>query len=170
MSKKIKSNEVNQMWGGRFSSSPSWIMEKINVSIDFDKKLFEQDILGSKVHTTMLAKQGIISSEEAQKIIEGLKVIRAEIVDGSFVFSRDLEDIHMNIEARLTSLIGSIAGKMHTARSRNDQVALDLRLWIKEKTLEISNDLKKLLTILLDKAEEHHNSIMPGFTHLQTAH
>ncbi|ACT56843.1 argininosuccinate lyase [Candidatus Liberibacter asiaticus] len=169
MSKKIKSNEVNQMWGGRFSSSPSWIMEKINVSIDFDKKLFEQDILGSKVHTTMLAKQGIISSEEAQKIIEGLKVIRAEIVDGSFVFSRDLEDIHMNIEARLTSLIGSIAGKMHTARSRNDQVALDLRLWIKEKTLEITNDLKKLLTILLDKAEEHHNTIMPGFTHLQTA-
>ncbi|AKK19971.1 argininosuccinate lyase [Candidatus Liberibacter africanus PTSAPSY] len=166
MNKKTKSNV---MWGGRFSTIPSEIMEKINVSIDFDKRLFEQDIRGSEVHTSMLAKQGIISSEESKKIIDGLKIIHSEIVNGSFVFSRDLEDIHMNIEARLTSLIGSIAGKIHTARSRNDQVALDLRLWIKEKTLTIINDLTKLITVLLNKAEEHYDTIMPGFTHLQIA-
>ncbi|CAL9914642.1 Argininosuccinate lyase [Candidatus Liberibacter solanacearum] len=169
MRKKTKSTEVNKMWGGRFSSSPSWIMERINVSIDFDKKLFEQDIRGSEVHTNMLAKQGIITPNDCQQIIDGLKIIRSEITDGSFVFSRDLEDIHMNIEARLTALIGPVAGKMHTARSRNDQVALDLRLWIKEKTIEITNDLVAFLTILLNKAKEHHDTIMPGFTHLQTA-
>ncbi|MEG8098976.1 argininosuccinate lyase [Candidatus Liberibacter brunswickensis] len=169
MSEKEKSSKINKMWGGRFSNSPSWIMEKINVSIEFDKKLFEQDIRGSEVHTSMLEKQGIISSEESKKIIDGLKLIRSEIVNGSFVFSRELEDIHMNIEERLTSLIGSVAGKMHTARSRNDQVALDLRLWIKEKTIEITNDLTRLLKVLVNKAEKNHDTIMPGFTHLQTA-
>ncbi|MBY7649202.1 MAG: argininosuccinate lyase [Candidatus Liberibacter europaeus] len=157
------------MWGGRFSTSPSWIMDKINVSIDFDKKLFEQDIRGSEVHAYMLAKQGIISQEDCHKIIDGLKVIHAEIKNGSFEFSRELEDIHMNIEARLSTLIGSAAGRLHTARSRNDQVALDLRLWVKEKTVKIIDDLIKLLIILLNKAEEHCDTIMPGFTHLQTA-
>ncbi|MBA5723632.1 argininosuccinate lyase [Candidatus Liberibacter sp.] len=168
-SSEKKPDETNKMWGGRFSSNPSWIMDKINVSVDFDKKLFDQDIRGSEAHANMLAKQGIISSDDCQKIIDGLKTIRTEITLGSFEFSRDLEDIHMNIEARLTTLIGSAAGRLHTARSRNDQVALDLRLWVKEKTLKITDDLIKLLGVLLDKAEEHFDTIMPGFTHLQTA-
>ncbi|MBL0848609.1 MAG: argininosuccinate lyase [Candidatus Liberibacter ctenarytainae] len=169
MSDKTKSSETNKMWGGRFSSSPNWIMDQINVSIDFDKKLFDQDIRGSEVHANMLAKQGIISHEDCQKIIDGLRLIHTEITNGSFAFSRELEDIHMNIEAKLTKLIGPAAGRLHTARSRNDQVALDLRLWTKEKTTEITNGLKKLITILLDKAEEHCDTIMPGFTHLQIA-
>ncbi|AHA27649.1 argininosuccinate lyase [Candidatus Liberibacter americanus] len=157
------------MWGGRFSTSPSSIMDKINVSIDFDKKLFEQDILGSKVHASMLAKQGIIYQEDYIKIIDGLNTIHKEIIKGSFEFSRELEDIHMNIEARLSALIGSAAGKLHTARSRNDQVALDLRLWVKERTIKITDNLIKLLLALIDRAEEHFDTIMPGFTHLQTA-
>ncbi|AGA64204.1 Argininosuccinate lyase [Liberibacter crescens BT-1] len=170
MSKGMKKSEIsNKMWGGRFSSNPHSLMDKINVSIDYDKKLFDQDIRGSIAHAKMLAKQDIISQEDCEKIIYGLKKIHAEIKDGSFKFSRNLEDIHMNIEARLELLIGPVAGKLHTARSRNDQIALDLRLWVKEEIIKIIDALKSLIMTLLDKAEAHAHTVMPGFTHLQVA-
>ena len=159
----------NQMWGGRFASGPDAIMEEINASIGFDKKLYAQDIRGSIAHATMLAKQGIISSEDKDKIVEGLNTILSEIEAGRFEFSRKLEDIHMNIEARLATLIGPAAGRLHTARSRNDQVALDFRLWVKEELVKTDAALTDLITALLDKAEEHADTVMPGFTHLQTA-
>ncbi|MCJ8506742.1 argininosuccinate lyase [Rhizobium lemnae] len=159
----------NQMWGGRFASGPDAIMEEINASIGFDKKLYAQDIRGSIAHATMLAKQGIISGEDKDKIVEGLNTILSEIEAGRFEFSRKLEDIHMNIEARLATLIGPAAGRLHTARSRNDQVALDFRLWVKEELVKTDAALTDLITALLDKAEEHADTVMPGFTHLQTA-
>ncbi|WP_137132165.1 argininosuccinate lyase [Rhizobium sp. FY34] len=159
----------NQMWGGRFASGPDAIMEEINASIGFDKKLYAQDIRGSIAHATMLAKQGIISVEDKDKIVDGLNTIMSEIKDGKFEFSRKLEDIHMNIEARLATLIGPAAGRLHTARSRNDQVALDFRLWVKEELAKTEAMLSDLIAALLDKAEEHAGSVMPGFTHLQTA-
>jgi argininosuccinate lyase len=159
----------NQMWGGRFASGPDAIMEEINASIDFDKKLYTQDIAGSVAHATMLASQGIISAEDRDQIIEGLNTIRAEIESGEFAFSRKLEDIHMNVEARLRELIGSAAGRLHTARSRNDQVALDFRLWVKEELVRTEKSLTSLISAFLDRAEEHASTVMPGFTHLQTA-
>ncbi|MFN3635393.1 MAG: argininosuccinate lyase [Rhizobium rhizophilum] len=159
----------NQMWGGRFASGPSAIMEEINASIGFDKKLYAQDIRGSKAHATMLAHQGIISAEDKDKILHGLDTILSEIEAGHFVFSRKLEDIHMNIEARLADLIGSAAGRLHTARSRNDQVALDFRLWVKEELQRTEQALSGLIAAFLDRAEEHADTVMPGFTHLQTA-
>src|SRR5690606_2375499 len=127
------SKSSNQMWGGRFASGPDAIMEEINASIGFDKKLYAQDIRGSKAHAAMLAHQGIISAEDKDQIVAGLDTILAEIESGRFEFSRRLEDIHMNVEARLAALIGPAAGRLHTARSRNDQVALDFRLWVKEE-------------------------------------
>ncbi|MCO5733679.1 argininosuccinate lyase [Rhizobium sp. SSA_523] len=157
------------MWGGRFASGPDAIMEEINASIGFDKKLFAQDIRGSIAHATMLAQQGIISVEDKDKIVSGLNTILSEIQDGRFTFSRKLEDIHMNIEARLADLIGPAAGRLHTARSRNDQVALDFRLWVKEEMARTEAMLTDLIAALLDKAEEHAETVMPGFTHLQTA-
>ncbi|QGG92266.1 argininosuccinate lyase [Agrobacterium sp. MA01] len=159
----------NQMWGGRFASGPSAIMEEINASIGFDKKLYAQDIRGSKAHATMLAHQGIISNEDKDKILHGLDTILSEIEGGQFVFSRKLEDIHMNVEARLAELIGPAAGRLHTARSRNDQVALDFRLWVKEELQKTEQALSGLITAFLDRAEEHADTVMPGFTHLQTA-
>lgn len=159
----------NQMWGGRFASGPDAIMEEINASIGFDKKLYAQDIRGSIAHATMLAKQGIISAEDKDKIVEGLNTILSEIQEGRFEFSRKLEDIHMNIEARLATLIGPAAGRLHTARSRNDQVALDFRLWVKEELSKTEAALTDLIVALLDKAEQHADTVMPGFTHLQTA-
>ena len=159
----------NQMWGGRFASGPSAIMEEINASIGFDKKLYAQDIRGSKAHATMLAHQGIISAEDKDKILHGLDTILSEIESGSFTFSRKLEDIHMNIEARLADLIGPAAGRLHTARSRNDQVALDFRLWVKEELQKTEAALSGLIAAFLDRAEEHADTVMPGFTHLQTA-
>lgn len=159
----------NQMWGGRFASGPDAIMEEINASIGFDKKLYAQDIRGSIAHATMLAKQGIISVEDKDKIVEGLNTILSEIQEGRFEFSRKLEDIHMNIEARLANLIGPAAGRLHTARSRNDQVALDFRLWVKEEMGKTEAALTDLINALLNKAEEHADTVMPGFTHLQTA-
>lgn len=159
----------NQMWGGRFASGPDAIMEEINASIGFDKKLYAQDIRGSIAHATMLAKQGIISGEDKDKIVTGLNTILSEIEAGHFEFSRKLEDIHMNIEARLATLIGPAAGRLHTARSRNDQVALDFRLWVKEEMAKTEAALTDLIAALLDKADEHADSVMPGFTHLQTA-
>ncbi|RCL02945.1 MAG: argininosuccinate lyase [Candidatus Tokpelaia sp. JSC161] len=145
------------------------IIEKINTSVNFDYKLYRQDIQGSMAHATMLEKQGIITKTDYQKIKEGLKSILKEIDEGTFTFSHKLEDIHMNIEARLFELIGTAAGRLHTARSRNDQVASDFRLWIKDKAEKIGEDLKTLINCLLKRAEEHAASFMPGFTHLQIA-
>jgi argininosuccinate lyase len=159
----------NQMWGGRFASGPDAIMEEINASIGFDKKLYAQDISGSKAHAEMLAHQGIISAEDKEKIVHGLDTILSEIESGQFEFSRRLEDIHMNIEARLATLIGPAAGRLHTARSRNDQVALDFRLWVKEELGRTETALTALIAAFLDRAEEHADTVMPGFTHLQTA-
>jgi len=159
----------NQMWGGRFASGPDAIMEEINASIDFDRKLYAQDIAGSLAHAAMLAKTGIISVEDCNKISHGLNTILSEIEDNSFSFSRRLEDIHMNIESRLAELIGPTAGRLHTARSRNDQVALDFRLWVKQELVRTDAALTALIAAFLDKAELHAESVMPGFTHLQTA-
>ncbi len=159
----------NQMWGGRFAQGPAAIMEEINASIGFDKKLFAQDIRGSIAHATMLAHQGIISADDKDKIVHGLTTILSEIESGQFEFSRRLEDIHMNVEARLAVLIGPAAGRLHTARSRNDQVALDFRLWVKEELQKCEKMLTALITAFLDRAEEHAETVMPGFTHLQTA-
>ncbi|WP_299870511.1 argininosuccinate lyase [uncultured Hoeflea sp.] len=159
----------NQMWGGRFASGPDAIMEEINASIDFDRKLYAQDIRGSLAHAAMLAKTGMISAEDCDKITHGLNTILSEIEDGRFSYSRRLEDIHMNIESRLAELIGTAAGRLHTARSRNDQVALDFRLWVKEELTRTKHALTDLISAFLDKAEIHAETVMPGFTHLQTA-
>ena len=162
-------NKSNQMWGGRFDSKPSDIMQKINQSIDFDKKLYKQDIAGSVAHATMIGDVGIITKVEAKKIISGLKQILSEIDLGKFKFRGDLEDIHMNIENRLSEIIGDVAGKLHTARSRNDQVATDFKLYIRDAIDTIDLLLKNLQINLIKKAEVNINTIMPGFTHLQTA-
>ncbi|MBN9072603.1 MAG: argininosuccinate lyase [Rhizobiales bacterium] len=159
----------NQMWGGRFAAGPAAVMEAINASIGFDRKLYAQDIRGSLAHAEMLAETGIISKADQEKIAHGLNTILKEIEDGRFVFSTKLEDIHMNVEARLAELIGPAAGRLHTARSRNDQVAVDFRLWVKDELLRVADVLKGLMGVLLARAEEHAATVMPGFTHLQTA-
>ncbi|AQS40891.1 MAG: Argininosuccinate lyase [Candidatus Tokpelaia hoelldobleri] len=161
--------QSNQMWGGRFASGPDAVMEEINASIDFDRKLYAQDIAGSRAHAAMLHKQKILSAADYQAIDNGLLTVLREIEDGQFTFSRALEDIHMNIEARLAELIGAPAGRLHTARSRNDQVAVDFRLWVKQTALETAGQIRTLITQLLKRAEEHADTLMPGFTHLQTA-
>jgi argininosuccinate lyase len=165
----MKDKSANRMWGGRFQMSPSEIMQEINASIGFDKALAPQDIRGSKVHAAMLAQQGIISEDDASKIQAGLDQIQAEIETGSFQFSRALEDVHMNIESRLKDLIGAAAGRLHTARSRNDQVALDLRLYVRDQIDAIDAALAGLQLALALKAETHAATVMPGFTHLQPA-
>jgi argininosuccinate lyase len=157
------------MWGGRFGQGPDRIMEEINASIDFDKRLFAQDIRGSQAHCAMLAAQGIISSEDARQIVAGLEDIRKDIEVGQFTFSRALEDIHMNVEARLAELIGAAAGRLHTARSRNDQVATDFKLYIRDTIDHLDEQLAALQLALIDKADAHAGTVMPGFTHLQTA-
>ena len=159
----------NEMWGGRFASGPDAIMEEINASIDFDKRLYEEDIAGSKAHAVMLADRGIISAEDCDKIVKGLDSIRDEIAEGRFAFSRAREDIHMNIEARLAELIGPAAGRLHTARSRNDQVAVDFRLHVKTALQRFEAGLLEFIAALVDKAETHADTVMPGFTHLQVA-
>jgi argininosuccinate lyase len=159
----------NQMWGGRFASGPAAIMEAINASISFDRKLYGQDIRGSLAHSEMLAETGIISADDQHKIAHGLNTILKEIESGQFAFSTRLEDIHMNVEARLAELIGPAAGRLHTARSRNDQVALDFRLWVKDEFHRVAEALKGLIAAFLVRAEEHAATVMPGFTHLQTA-
>ncbi len=159
----------NQMWGGRFASGPDAIMEEINASIDFDKKLYVQDIEGSLAHAAMLVDTHIISAEDGDKIVQGLNTILSEIESGTFAFSRQLEDIHMNVEARLADLIGPAAGRLHTARSRNDQVALDFRMWVRSTLQATDAALTGLIGAFLDRAEEHADTVMPGFTHLQTA-
>ena len=157
------------MWGGRFAAGPAAVMEEINASIDFDRALYGQDIDGSAAHATMLAAIGIISSDDRDAIIAGLNAIRSEIEAGTFTFSRALEDIHLNIEARLTELIGPAGGRLHTARSRNDQVALDFRMWTRDALRDTEAALKGLIATLIDRAEEHAGTVMPGFTHLQAA-
>ena len=159
----------NQMWGGRFASGPAAIMEAINASISFDQKLYAQDIAGSIAHSEMLAKQGIITEADQKTIVDGLNKILAEIEAGKFEFAARLEDIHMNVESRLAELIGPAAGRLHTARSRNDQVAVDFRLWTKAELLRIAEALKGLITVFLTRAEENAATVMPGFTHLQAA-
>jgi argininosuccinate lyase len=157
------------MWGGRFRDEPDAILEAINASIDFDHTLYAQDIAGSKAHASMLAKQGIIGAEDAKRIIDGLDRILAEIERGEFKFSRALEDIHTNVEARLRELIGDAAGRLHTARSRNDQVATDMRLYVRNAMDRLDMALMDLQRVLADKGLEHAATVMPGFTHLQSA-
>ncbi|WP_276199457.1 argininosuccinate lyase [Chelatococcus sp. XZ-Ab1] len=160
---------ANAMWGGRFASSPSALMEAINVSIGFDRRLAAQDIRGSVAHADMLAKQGIISEEDRDAIHDGLKRILEEIEGGHFTFSTALEDIHMNVEGRLRDLIGPAAGRLHTARSRNDQVATDVRLWVREAHDRADAQITNLMDTLLTQAAAHAETVMPGFTHLQSA-
>ena len=159
----------NKMWGGRFGEGPDRIMEGINASIGFDQRFFAQDIAGSKAHCRMLAETGIISREDADKIVAGLDAVLAEIESGKFEFRRDLEDIHMNVESRLADLIGAAAGRLHTARSRNDQVATDFKLYIRDTIDHLDGQLRDFQLALVARAEEHAGTIMPGFTHLQTA-
>jgi argininosuccinate lyase len=159
----------NKMWGGRFVDSPDAIMEEINASIDFDRHLYRQDIAASKAHAAMLGKQGIITADDAAQITQGLDAVLSEIESGSFSFNRALEDIHMNVEGRLTELIGPPAGRLHTARSRNDQVATDFRLWIRSAIDDIDTALAAYQRALAEKALAHAATVMPGFTHLQTA-
>ena len=159
----------NAMWGGRFASGPDAIMEAINASIGFDKRLYAQDIAGSRAHAAMLASAGIISDRDAQAIREGLLTVLSEIERGEFPFSAALEDIHMNIESRLKEIIGEPAGRLHTARSRNDQVATDFRIWVRDQADAAIAGLKALIRALLAQAEAGADWAMPGFTHLQVA-
>jgi argininosuccinate lyase len=159
----------NKMWGGRFGESPDAVMEEINASIGFDRHLYRQDIAASKAHAAMLAKQGIISTHDAASIAQGLDTILSEIETGAFSFNRALEDIHMNVESRLAEVIGPAAGRLHTARSRNDQVATDFRLWIRDALDGLDAALKGYQLALAEKALANAVTVMPGFTHLQTA-
>ncbi len=159
----------SQIWGGRFAAGPSAIMQRINASIDFDKRLYAQDIAGSKAHCAMLVKTGILGSADGEAILAGLEQIRQEIEGGRFEFKQSLEDIHMNVEGRLAELIGDAAGRLHTARSRNDQVATDFKLWVRDTLDAMDGALRNLQSALLDQAERHAGTIMPGFTHLQAA-
>src|SRR6266478_1759165 len=159
----------NKMWGGRFGDGPDAIMADINTSIDVDRKLFRQDIAASRAHAEMLKEQGIITAQDAQKIVHGLDTILSEIETGKFEFKRELEDIHMNVEARLAELIGPAAGRLHTARSRNDQVATDFRLWMRDAIDDMDAGLASYQRALAEQALAHAATVMPGFTHLQTA-
>lgn len=160
---------ANQMWGGRFASGPDAIMTAINASIGFDQRLYAQDIAGSRAHAAMLAATGILTSTDAEAIGEGLLTVLSEIEAGNFAFSTALEDIHMNVESRLKDLIGAPAGRLHTARSRNDQVAVDFRLWVRDQCDAAIQGLTALMKAFLAQAEAGADWVMPGFTHLQTA-
>ncbi len=157
------------MWGGRFAAGPAEAMARINASIDFDRRLYAEDIAASKAHSAMLARQGIISEQDGAAIAQGLDTIAREIERGEFEFQAALEDIHMNIEARLGELIGEAAGRLHTARSRNDQVATDFRLWVRQAMDGLDQQARTLQTALIDQAEAHAATVMPGYTHLQAA-
>jgi len=169
VSKSDPSSGGQQMWGGRFAAQPDDAMQAINASIDVDQRLWREDIEGSKAHAAMLAAQGIITAEDNAKIQAGLDQIAAEIAEGRFPFSRALEDIHLNIEARLTERIGEAGKRLHTGRSRNDQVATDFKLWTMRAAREAADGLRMLQKALVKRADEHADWIMPGFTHLQTA-
>lgn len=159
----------NKMWGGRFAAGPDAIMEAINASISFDKRMAAQDIAGSRAHAAMLAAQGIIETNDAEAIREGLLTVLSEIEGGTFEYSTALEDIHMNVEARLKEVIGEPAGRLHTGRSRNDQVATDFKLWVRDQFDAAEGALLALIRALLTQAEDGADWVMPGFTHLQTA-
>jgi argininosuccinate lyase len=159
----------NKMWGGSFKAEPDAIMAEINASIDFDRNLYRQDIAASKAHAAMLGKTGIITAQDAKRIAHGLDTILSEIEAGKFAFERALEDIHMNVESRLGKLIGPAAGRLHTARSRNDQVATDFRLWLRDAIDGLDAGLAAYQRALAAKALDHAATVMPGFTHLQTA-
>jgi argininosuccinate lyase len=169
MIKHAANKKANPLWGGHFEQGPSEIMEQINQSISFDKKLYEYDIAGSIAHAAMLVKKKILTPKEGTAIKKGLTQIKQEIFRGKFQFKTELEDIHMNIEARLAELIGDPAGKLHTARSRNDQVATDFRLYVRDAFDAVDGSLQNLQKALVKRADEHYDTIMPGFTHLQTA-
>ncbi|MBX7197952.1 MAG: argininosuccinate lyase [Rhodospirillaceae bacterium] len=160
---------TSKIWGGRFSAGPSSVMEEINVSIAFDQRLAKQDVRGSRAHCAMLVAQGIISKDDGEAIQGGLTRIEKDIAGGTMHFRRALEDVHMNIESRLSDLIGLPAGRLHTARSRNDQVATDFRMWVRAAIDTLDEELEKLQSVLMDKAESEAATIMPGFTHLQAA-
>ncbi|HVP84430.1 MAG TPA: argininosuccinate lyase [Rhizomicrobium sp.] len=160
---------ANKMWGGRFGAGPSAIMEAINVSIDFDKRLANEDLAGSRAHARMLMATGIISKSDGDAILSGLDWIGKEIDAGTFAFKREFEDIHLNIEARLGEIAGAAAGRLHTARSRNDQVATDFRLWVRAACDRAETGIVALQKALLAQAEAHADTIMPGFTHMQPA-
>lgn len=162
-------SSANTMWGGRFAAGPHAIMEAINASIGFDRRMAQQDITGSRAHAAMLAATGIISTQDAQAIDQGLQQVLAEIEGGTFAFSTALEDIHMNVEARLSEIIGTPAGRLHTARSRNDQVALDFRIWVRDQCDAAIAGLDALMRAFVTQAEAGADWVMPGFTHLQTA-
>ena len=159
----------NKMWGGRFRTGPDEIMEEINASIDFDRKLAQQDIAGSKAHVAMLASQGIVEPADAEAITRGLDDVKGEIEAGAFAFSRALEDIHMNVESRLAAQIGAPAGRLHTARSRNDQVATDFKLWVRDTIDSLEIQVAGLQQALAERALASADMVMPGFTHLQSA-
>jgi len=159
----------NQMWGGRFAAGPDAIMEAINASIGFDRRMAAQDIAGSRAHAAMLAATGIISDKDAEAIREGLLTVLSEIENGQFNFSAALEDIHMNVEARLKEVIGEPAGRLHTGRSRNDQVATDFKLWVRDQMDAAISGIEALMKALVSQAEAGADWVMPGFTHLQTA-
>jgi argininosuccinate lyase len=162
-------SSANAMWGGRFASGPDAIMTAINASIGFDQRLYAQDIAGSRAHAAMLAATGILTSSDAEAIGEGLLTVLSEIEGGNFAFSTALEDIHMNVESRLKEIIGEPAGRLHTARSRNDQVAVDFRLWVRAQCDAAIEGLSALMKAFLAQAEAGADWVMPGFTHLQTA-
>ncbi len=159
----------NAMWGGRFAAGPDAIMEAINASISFDQRLARQDITGSRAHAAMLASAGILTNKDAEAIRKGLLTVLSEIEAGTFVFSTALEDIHMNVEARLKEIVGEAAGRLHTARSRNDQVAVDFRLWVRDQCDAADTALAALMLALVAQAEAGADWVMPGFTHLQVA-
>ncbi|MCK8464624.1 argininosuccinate lyase [Aliiroseovarius sp. S1339] len=163
------SKTTNAMWGGRFSAGPDAIMEAINASIGYDQRMARQDIDGSRAHALMLAATGVITEQDAEAIHEGLTQVLSEIEGGSFAFSTALEDIHMNVEARLKEIVGEPAGRLHTARSRNDQVATDFRLWVRDQMDAAIEGLEALIRALIGQAEAGADWVMPGFTHLQTA-
>ncbi|MFB6348553.1 argininosuccinate lyase [Moraxella sp. ZJ142] len=163
------SKQTSSMWGGRFSEATDGFVAEFTASVNFDKRMAKQDIQGSIAHATMLGQCGIITAGESRSIVDGLKQVQAEIDSGDFQWSVALEDVHMNVESRLTALIGDVGKKLHTGRSRNDQVATDIRLWLRDETDNILALLNKLQSGLLDLAQKHTQTIMPGFTHLQTA-
>jgi argininosuccinate lyase len=164
-----ESNNKSKLWGGRFNEATDTFVQRFTASVEFDKRLYKADIEGSIAHATMLEKAGILSSEEKTQIINGLKDIQSDIESGDFNWSIELEDVHMNIEAALTAKIGDTGKKLHTGRSRNDQVATDIRLYVREEIDQVSSLVRALQTGILDLAEQNADTIMPGFTHLQTA-
>ena len=169
MKNKLIKSGATSLWGGRFDKDTSELMRKINSSIGFDRRLYKQDILGSKCHVRMLAKCHIITNSESLKLISALDKVESEIESGKFAFSEEYEDIHLNIEKRVIQIIGAIGGKLNTARSRNDQVATDLRLWVRDSIDELDASITLLQSSLFDHIENHFDTVMPGFTHLQPA-